>query len=72
MSKLILFVDRKDICYLQWLIESYSGMASMRTINQAAGHVEIAVAPGCKEEINSLIHSLKQEGDIRVREAKYF
>ena len=72
MSKLILFVDRRDICYLQWLIESYNGMASMSTINQATGQVEIAIAPGCKEEVNSLIRYLKQEGDIHVREEGFF
>ena len=70
MSKLNLLVDRRDICYLQWLIESYNGMASMSTINQANGQVEIAIAPGCKQEINELIHYLKQEGDIHVREEK--
>ena len=72
MSKLILFVDKRDICYLQWLIESYNGMASMSTINQETGQIEIAIAPGCKEEINSLIHHLKQEGDIHVREEGFF
>jgi len=61
-SKYILFVERNEICYLQWIIESYDGMASMRTINPANGEIEISIAPGCKEEIFSLLRYLKEEG----------
>lgn len=61
-SKYILFVERNEICYLQWIIESYDGMASMRTINPANGEIEIYISPGCEEDIFSLIKYLKEEG----------
>ncbi len=61
-SKYILFVERNEICYLQWIIESYDGMASMRTINPANGEIEISISPGCEEDIFSLIRYLKEEG----------
>jgi len=61
-SKYILSVERNEICYLQWIIESYDGMASMRTINPANGEIEISISPGCEEDIFSLIRYLKEEG----------
>jgi len=66
-SKYILSIDRKEICYLQWIIESYDGMASVRTINPANGEIEISIAPGYKEDIFSLIEYLKEEGSIHVK-----
>jgi len=66
-SRLILWIDRREICYLQWMVESYDGMASMRTVNPADGEVEITIAPGCKEDVYSLIDNLIQEGSIHVK-----
>ncbi len=66
-TKYILSIDRKEICYLQWIIESYDGMASVRTINPANGEIEISIAPGYKEDIFSLIEYLKKEGSIHVK-----
>jgi Domain of unknown function (DUF4911) len=71
-GKYLLYIDRKEICYLQWIIESYNGMASMRTINPANGEIEISIAPGCKEDIVSLIESLKEEGSIHVSKEKFY
>jgi hypothetical protein len=67
ISKYILSIDRKEICWLQWVIESYGGMASVRTIDPADGEIEISIAPGCDEEILSLINYLKEEGSIHVK-----
>jgi hypothetical protein len=47
-------------------------MASMRTINSANGEVEISIAPGCKEDIFSLIKYLKEEGSIHVSKEKSY
>jgi len=61
----------REICYLQWIIESYDGMASMRTINPVNGEVEISISPGCKEDIFLLIKYLKEEESIYVKEKFY-
>jgi hypothetical protein len=66
--KLILSIAKREICYLQWIIESYDGMAMMRTINPTKGTVEISIAPGCMEEIISLINYLKEDKSIHVTE----
>jgi hypothetical protein len=63
-SKYRFSINREEICYLQWVIEAYDGMASMRTINPKTGQIEISIAPGCRQEILSLINHLKQEGII--------
>jgi hypothetical protein len=65
--KCILSVEKGEICYLQWIIESYDGMAIMRTIDPTSGTVEISIAPGCTEEITFLINSLKEEGSIHLK-----
>jgi hypothetical protein len=65
-SKYLLSVARKEIYYLQSIIESYDGMASMRTINPENGEVEISIASGCADDVFSLIEYLKQEGDIHI------
>lgn len=49
------------------MIESYDGMAIMRTIDPMNGTVEISIAPGCREEIVSLINYLKEEGSIHLK-----
>jgi hypothetical protein len=66
-SKLILSIEKHEICYLQWIIESYDGMAIMRTIDQNNGIIEISVAPGCTKEILSVINSLKEDGSIHTK-----
>jgi len=65
--KLILSIEKSEICYLQWIIESYDGMATMRTIDPMNGAVEISAAPGSTEEIVSLIRHLKEERSIHIK-----
>ncbi|HDH88430.1 MAG: hypothetical protein B6I32_07695 [Desulfobacterium sp. 4572_20] len=71
-GKYLLSIDRKEICYLQWIIESYDGMASMRTINPINGEIEISIAPCCREDILSLIKSLQEEGSIHINKEKLY
>jgi hypothetical protein len=42
-------------------------MASVRTIDPADGEIEISIAPGCDEEVFSLIKYLREEGSIHVK-----
>ncbi|MFW6147403.1 MAG: DUF4911 domain-containing protein [Thermodesulfobacteriota bacterium] len=65
--KLILSIAKREICYLQWIVESYDGMAVMRTINPQNGTVEISIAPGCTEETMSLINFLQGEKSIHIK-----
>ena len=47
-------------------MESYDGMANVRTIDPANGEIEISVVPDCRKEIISLIKYLKEEENIHV------
>jgi hypothetical protein len=42
-------------------------MAIMRTLDPMNGTIEISIAPGCTEEIVSLIDYLKEDGSIHVK-----
>ena len=65
-SKYLLTINRDEICHLQWIIEGYDGIASVRTIDPARGEIEISIAPGCEKEMFSLINHLTDEGSIHV------
>ena len=71
-SKHILCIETREICVAQWIIESYDGMASVRTLNPKNGEIEISIAPGCEQEVLSLIRHLTEEGSIHVREKRFY
>ena len=52
-------------------MESYDGMANVRTIDPANGEIEISVVPDCREEILSLIKYLKEEENIHVSKERH-
>lgn len=64
--KLLFRVTRKEINVVQWIIESYDGMAVMRTVNPQEAIIEIMISPGCKTLILELIHSLRERYKIET------
>ena len=63
-SKRVFRVERHEINYLRITIESYDGMALVRTVDPEEATIELLVAPGCEAILNSLIESLKTEEGI--------
>ncbi|MBW2609041.1 MAG: DUF4911 domain-containing protein [Deltaproteobacteria bacterium] len=61
-------VDRREINYLRVIIESYDGMAVVRTIDPHAALIELQVSPGCEDLIFELVNSLRKNEDIRMVE----
>jgi len=60
-------VDRKEINYLRTTLESYDGMAVVRTIDPHEARIEIMISPGCEDLIFELLGSLiKDEGLLIV------
>ncbi len=56
-------VERKEINYLRITLESYDGMAVVRTIDPHEAKIEIMISPGCVELVDELLASLiKDEG----------
>jgi len=59
-------VDRKDLSYLRWTVESYDGMALVSTLDPALAYVEIRIAPGCEGIVTDLLNHLAREEGVGV------
>ena len=55
---------RKDIAYFKFIIESYEGMAVVRTKDPHEAVVELMVAPGWERDVDEVIEGLQRE--IRI------
>jgi len=64
-------VDRRDICYLRYTIESYDGMAVVRTVDPHTGQIEVSVAPGCEAIVQDLLKDLKEREGLRMDEVVF-
>ena len=53
-------IDRKEICFLKFIIEAYDGIAVLTTIDPVKGIIVINIAPGCEEEVEMIIQDLKK------------
>jgi hypothetical protein len=53
-------IDRREICFLKFIIEAYDGIAVLTTIDPAKGIVVINIAPGCEEEVEMIIKDLEK------------
>jgi hypothetical protein len=59
-------VDKRDIMYLRYTIESYDGMAVVRTIDPGAAVIELLIAPGCESCIDDLIEDLRGRENVEI------
>ena len=65
--KLSCQVERKDISYLSWIIQSYDGLAVLKTIDPYKAIIEIQISPGCEDIVFALLDALrKQEGIMSI------
>jgi hypothetical protein len=54
-------VHRKDIAYFKFIIESYEGMAVVRTKDPHEAIVELMVAPGWERDLEEVLEGLRGE-----------
>lgn len=66
----ILHVKRSEINYLRVTIESYDGMALVRTVDPYTAQIELLIAPGCEELVSDLLKNLREDEKIRIHEAQ--
>jgi len=57
-------LHRKDIAYFKFVIESYDGMAVVRTKDPYEAIVELMVAPGWEKDVDEVIEGLQREIEI--------
>jgi len=62
MKRMVLKVEKKDIDYIRNTLESYDGMALVRTIDPSEALIEVYIAPKCEVFVKELIESLRKEG----------
>lgn len=62
----IIRVDRREICFLKFILEAYDGIATMTTIDAGQGIVLLRIAPGCEKEVEALLRDLGKEFMIDV------
>jgi hypothetical protein len=52
-----LIIRPREIHYLRFLLEAYEGMATVTTLQPQLGLVRLSIAPGCEQDIESLLRS---------------
>jgi hypothetical protein len=59
-------IERHQIAYLRNLIESYDGMAVVRTIDPHQAVIELMISPGCQDLIMELLLHLQNQEKIKI------
>lgn len=54
-------IERKDICYFQFIIDSYEGIANISTMDSKKGIIVIDVSPDLENDFNLVIEEIKKE-----------
>ena len=65
-------VDRREINYLRVTIESYDGMAVVKTIDPYEAFIEIQISPGCEGLIAELLDYLRKNEAINLTPVQDF
>jgi hypothetical protein len=62
---LFLQIPPREIAYLNFVFESYEGVAAVRTVDPREGIVELMVSPHYQEETREILMSLAEEFPIQ-------
>jgi hypothetical protein len=54
-------IDKTQIGFLNSIIESYEGIAVVRTLHAPSGIIELWVSPGFEDLMNELMNDLAEE-----------
>jgi hypothetical protein len=57
-------ICRGDIAYFKFIIESYEGMAVVRTKDPREAIVELMIAPGWEKDAEAVLGELQKEIEI--------
>lgn len=62
--KKFLKLNRKDISYMQFLIESYEGLATVTTVDKNTAIVRLSIMPDFVSDIDKILNDLGKEIDF--------
>ena len=54
-------VDRRKIAFIRFILEAYDGLAIVTTLDSETGLVEFQIAPGCEQDVATILHDLKKD-----------
>ena len=54
-------IDRREICFLKFILEAYDGIATLTTIDAYRGIVLLRIAPGCEDEVETVLQDLRKD-----------
>jgi hypothetical protein len=54
-------INRRDIAYMKFILESYEGLGVLRTIDPRSAIVEVMVPPGLEEDMEMVLEGLRDE-----------
>lgn len=57
-------ISRKDIAFFKFILESFEGMAVVRTKDSQEAIIELMIAPGWEQEVEEVLGELRKE--IRI------
>lgn len=58
-------VDRRDLVYIQFVLESYEGIAIMSTLDRGQGIVQISYSASLAAEAEGLIAAIQTETTLQ-------
>jgi hypothetical protein len=67
---LFIQIPPREIAYLNFVFESYEGVAAVRTVDPRKGIVELMVAPHYQEEIKEILKDLAEEFPIQYLDSE--
>ncbi len=63
-------VNRQDIGYIRYTVESYDGMAVVTTMDPYAAYIELSISPGCEQLVYELLDSLKTREGLYLKKVE--
>ena len=57
-------IEKKDLCFLRFVIEACDGIAIITTIDPLQGIVKLCIPPGCESDVQTVLDSM----DIHMEE----
>ena len=63
---IFLRLRREDIAYFKFIIESYEGMAVVRTRDPQEAVVELMIAPGWEKDVDEVLEGLRKEFPFEI------
>jgi hypothetical protein len=66
LARQVFRVDREEIGYLRFTLESYDGMAVVTTLDPCAALIEVSISHGCEETVLELLEALRQEEGLQI------